>query len=70
MIDKLILSAVLSVVGWNGMFPEPRPAPTPHTLRMQAKEKSVSAVCQRTKGKKQSKTVKEMCERWERQRNG
>jgi len=70
MIDRLIVGAVLSVVGWNGMFPEPRPAPTPWQLQVQAKEKSVSAVCQRTKGKKQSKTVREMCERWERQRNG
>jgi len=70
MIDKIIISTVLGIVGFNGLFPEPRPAPTPHTLRMQAKEKSVSAVCQRTKGKKQSKTVREMCERWERQRNG
>jgi hypothetical protein len=70
MIDRLIVGAVLSVVGWNGMFPEPRPAPTPHTLRMQAKEKSISAVCQRTKGQKQSKTVREMCRRWEKQRNG
>jgi hypothetical protein len=70
MIDRLIISAVLSVTGYNGMFPEPRPAPTPHTLQMQAKEKSVSAVCQRTKGQKQSKTVREMCRRWEKQRNG
>ena len=70
MIDRLIVGAVLSFVGWNGLFPEPPPPVTPHTLRMQAKEKSISAVCQRTKGQKQSKTVKEMCERWERQRNG
>ena len=70
MIDKIIISTVLGIVGFNGLFPELRPAPTPHTLRMQAKEKSISAVCQRTKGQKQSKTVKELCERWERQRNG
>ena len=70
MMDRIILSAVMGVSGWHGLFPEPPTAPTPHTLRMQAKEKSISAVCQRTKGKKQSKTVKEMCKRWERQQNG
>jgi hypothetical protein len=70
MIDRLIVGAVLSFVGWNGLFPEPPTAPTPHMLRVQAKEKSISAVCQRTKGQKQSKTVKELCERWERQQNG
>jgi len=70
MIDKIIISTVLGIVGFNGFFPDPPPLVTPHTLRMQAKEKSVSAVCQRTKGKKQSKTVREMCEKWERQRNG
>jgi hypothetical protein len=70
MIDRLILGVVLSVVGCNGLFPEPRPAPTPYTLKQKAKMKSVSAVCERTKGKKQSKTVREMCKRWERERNG
>jgi hypothetical protein len=64
MIDRLILSAVLSTVGFNGLFPEP---PTPLTLKQKAKMKSVSAVCER-KGK-QSKTVKQMCERWKEQRN-
>jgi hypothetical protein len=44
------------------MFPEP---PTPLTLKEKAKMKSVSAVCER-KGK-QSKTVKQMCKRWEEQ---
>ena len=62
MIDRLILSAVLGTVGFNGMFPEP---PTPLTLKEKAKMKSVSAVCER-KGK-QSKTVKQMCKRWEEQ---
>jgi hypothetical protein len=70
MIDRLIVGAVLSFVGWNGLFPEPPPPVTPWQLQVQAKEKSISAVCQRTKGKKQSKTVREMCKRWERQRNG
>jgi len=68
--DRLILGVALSVVGCNGLFPEPRPAPTPYTLKQKAKMKSVSAVCERTKGQKQSKTVREMCRRWERERNG
>lgn len=37
MIDRLILSAVLSTVGFNGLFPEP-PA--------DAKRKSKDEVCQ------------------------
>ena len=69
MIDRLILSAVLGTVGWNGLFPDPPPPPTPLTLKQKAVYKSVSAVCER-KGKKQSKTVKEMCKRWEEQQNG
>lgn len=70
MLDRLILSAVLGAVGFNGLFPDPPPPPTTLTLKQKAKERSVSAVCERTKGQKQSKTVKELCERWERQRNG
>jgi hypothetical protein len=58
MIDKLILSAVLGTVGWNGLFPEP---PVPLTLQQKAKEASKSEVCNK---KKQSKTVKELCKRW------
>ena len=59
MIDKIILSAVLGTVGFNGLFPAP---PPPLTLQQKAKESSKSAVC--NKSKKQSKTVKELCERW------
>jgi len=70
MLDRLILSAVLTTVGFNGLFPDPPPPPAPLTLKQKAKNKSVSAVCNRKKGQKQSKTVKEMCEKWERQRNG
>ena len=58
MIDKLILSAVLGAVGWNGMYPEP---PVPLTLQQKAKAASKSEVC----NKKKSKTVKELCKRWE-----
>ena len=58
MIDKLILSAVLGTVGFNGLFPDP---PPPLTLQQKAKEASKSAVCNK---KKKSKTVKQLCKRW------
>lgn len=63
MLDRLILSVVLGTVGWNGLFPDPPPPPTPLTLKQKAKQKSVSAVCNRNK--KQSKTVKELCKKWQ-----
>jgi hypothetical protein len=58
MIDRIILSAVLGTVGYNGLFPEP---PVLLTLQQKAKEASKSEVCNK---KKQSKTVKELCKRW------
>lgn len=64
MIDRLILSAVLSTVGWNGLFPDP---PTPLTLKAKAKEKSLSQVCSRKNNKKQSETVKRICKEWKEQ---
>jgi len=64
MIDRLIVGAVLSFVGWNGMFPEP---PTPLTLKEKAKMQSVGKVCM--KKNKQTVTVKQLCKRWEVQKN-
>jgi hypothetical protein len=61
MIDKLLLSAVLGTVGFNGLFPDPPQPLTPAQLRVKAKEASKSAVCDK---KKQSKTVKQLCKRW------
>jgi hypothetical protein len=58
MIDRLILSAVLSVAGWNGLFPD---SPAPMSLQAKAKYKSISNVC----AKKKTKKVKQMCKRWE-----
>jgi hypothetical protein len=58
MIDKIILSAVLGTVGYNGLFPDP---PVPLTLQQKAKDASKSEVCNK---KKKSKTVKELCKRW------
>jgi len=61
MIDKIILSAVLGVVGFNGLFSDP-PKPFTHwQLQVKAKEASKSEVCNK---KKQSKTVKQLCKRW------
>ena len=67
MIDKLILSAVLGVVGFNGLFPDPPQPPqplTPWQLQLKAKQASKSEVCQK---KKKSITVKKLCKRWEKQ---
>jgi hypothetical protein len=70
MLDRLILSAVLTTVGFNGLFPDPPPPPTPLTLKQKAKERSISGVCERKRGQKQSENVKRMCQRWKEQQNG
>jgi len=64
MINKIIISAVLGTVGYNGLFPDPLQPLTPWQLQVKAKEGSKSEVC---KKKKQSKTVKQLCKRWEKQ---
>lgn len=69
MIDRLILGAVLSVVGCNGLFPEPPPPPTPLTLKQKAKQRSLSQVCSRKENKKQSETVKRICKQWKDQQS-
>jgi hypothetical protein len=61
MIDRLILSAVLSVTGYNGLFPDPPKPLTPAQLQVQAKEKSISGMCDR---KPKSKAAKDLCRRW------
>jgi hypothetical protein len=63
MIDRIILSAVLSVTGYNGFFSDqPQTLPlTPWQLQVKAKEGSKSEVC---KKKKKSKAVKDLCKRW------
>jgi len=62
MIDRLILSAVLGTVGWHGLNPEPPQPPTTSQLIAKARDKSVSAVCNK---KKKTKAVKELCKKWE-----
>jgi len=66
MIDKIILSAVLGTVGYNGLFPDPPQPLTPWQLQLKAKAASKSAVCNK---KKQSKTVKQLCRRWGKEPN-
>jgi hypothetical protein len=61
MIDKIILSAVLGTVGFNGLSPDPPQPLTPWQLQVKAKAASKSAVCNK---KKKSKTVKQLCKRW------
>lgn len=63
MIDRLILSALLGTAGFNGLFPDP---PPPLTLKQKAKERSISAMCDR---KTKSKEVKDLCKRWKEQQN-
>ena len=61
MIDKIILSAVLGTVGYNGLFPDPPKPITPWQLQVQAKEKSISGMCDR---KPKSNAAKDLCRRW------
>jgi hypothetical protein len=68
MIDRLILSAVLSTVGFNGLFLEPTP-PVEKTFKQKAKERQRSEICLRKNNRHQSESVKRMCKRWEVQRN-
>jgi hypothetical protein len=67
MIDKLIFSAVLGTVGFNGLFPDTPQPLTPWQLQIKAKQASVSEVCKIKK--KQSETVKQLCKRWGEQQN-
>jgi hypothetical protein len=64
MIDRIIISAIMGVSGWHGMFPEPPLPVTPHMLQVQAKKKSISEMCDR---KPKSKTAKDLCRRWRKQ---
>ena len=58
MIDRLIISAALSITGYNGLYPDP---PPPLTLKQKAQERSISEMCDR---KSKSKAVKDLCRRW------
>jgi hypothetical protein len=69
MISRVILCVMMGGVGVNNMFPElPEPTKPLTTAQLQAKakQKSISNVC---RGKRKTKTVKELCKRWEGQQN-
>ena len=62
MISRFIFCAVVGGVSLNSTYPAtPKPL-TSAQLRIKAKEASVSAVC---KKKTKSKTVQDLCKRWE-----
>jgi hypothetical protein len=65
MIDRLILGAVLSVVGCNGLFFAT--PPVEKTLKQKAKERQQSEICLRKDKRHQTDTVKRMCKRWKEQ---
>lgn len=67
MISRVILCVMMGGVGVNSMFPEPPEPPKPLTaaqMQVNAKRKQTSEICSH---KKKTKTVKEMCKRWETQ---
>ena len=67
MISRVILCVMMGGVGVNNMFPELPDAPKPLTaaqLQVKAKQRSISNVCN---GKRKTKTVKELCNRWKEQ---
>ncbi len=62
MISRVILCVMMGGVGLNNMYPD-TPAPlTTAQLQVKAKRKQTSEICSH---KKKTKTVKEMCKRWE-----
>lgn len=62
MISRIIFCVAMGGVGLNNMFPDP-PAPlTAAQLQVKAKQRAISNICN---GKRKTKTVKEMCQRWE-----
>jgi len=68
-ISRIIFCVMVGGVGANNLYPntpQPNVPLTSAQLQAKAKQKSVSNVC---KGKRKSKTVKDMCRRWEEQQN-
>jgi len=64
MISRAIFCALIGGFGLNSTYPEPPKPLTSAQLQMKAKQKSISNVCN---GKRKTKTVKELCKRWEEQ---
>ena len=65
MLDRLILGAVMGVSGWHGLYSNEPPPLTPPQLQAKAKEKSISAMCDK---RPKSKVARDLCKRWERSR--
>jgi len=63
-ISRVILCVIMGGVGVNNMYPEPPKPLTAAQLQAKAKKKQTSNICNK---KKKTKTVKEMCQRWETQ---
>jgi hypothetical protein len=63
MISRVILMGIFGVMGLRNLYPPEPVVLTPVQIRERAKQKSVSEVCK--KNKKQSKTLKDLCKRWE-----
>lgn len=64
MISRVILCVMMGGVGLNNMYPEPPKPLTAAQIQQKGKHRSISNVCN---GKKKTKTVKELCKRWEAQ---
>jgi len=62
MIDRIIISAVMGIAGWNGLFPADLLPMTPYKLRVKAIEASKSQAC---KSKKKTPALKEFCKKRE-----
>jgi hypothetical protein len=64
MIDRIIISAIMGVSGWHGLFLDTPQPLMPWQLQEKAKKKSISAMCDR---KPKSKEAKDLCRRWKKQ---
>jgi len=62
MISRFIFCALVGGFGLNSTYPTPSVPLTAAQLQVKAKQKSISNVCN---GKRKTKTVKELCKRWE-----
>ena len=60
MIDRLILSAVLGIVGVNGLFPDPPKPLTASQLQVKGKLASINKSCN---SNRKAKSIKNLCRR-------